>query len=74
MVTIFAVVAAPFIDLIYPHPLPERTDMTIRPTPGFALDPFALADTVPLRRAGTQEVSEQIYLIFFPPLSTDRDC
>ncbi|KJA17466.1 hypothetical protein HYPSUDRAFT_146456 [Hypholoma sublateritium FD-334 SS-4] len=31
------------------------TDMTIRPTPGFALDPFALADAVPLRRAGTQE-------------------
>ncbi len=66
MVTIFAVVAASFIDMIYPHPLPEHTDMTIRPTPGFALDPFALADAVPLRRAGTQEVSEQIYLIFFP--------
>ncbi|KAF9485810.1 NAD(P)-binding protein [Pholiota conissans] len=31
------------------------TEMTIRPTPGFALDPFALADTVPLRRTGTQE-------------------
>lgn len=30
--------------------------MTIRPTPGFPLDPFALADSVPLRRTGTQEV------------------
>lgn len=65
MVTIFAAVATPFTDMIYPHPLPEPTDMTIRPTPGFALDPFALADAVPLRRAGTQEVSEQIYLISF---------
>ncbi|KAF8177026.1 hypothetical protein BJ912DRAFT_857101 [Pholiota molesta] len=31
------------------------TDMTTHPTPGFALDPFALADSVPLRRTGTQE-------------------
>jgi len=31
------------------------TDMTISPTPTFKLDPNALAETVPLRRVGTQE-------------------
>lgn len=31
------------------------TEMTTSPTPSFRLDPQALADTVPLRRVGTQE-------------------
>ncbi|KAF8956979.1 hypothetical protein BDZ97DRAFT_1670614 [Flammula alnicola] len=31
------------------------SEMTTCPTPSFTLDPFVLADTVPLRRMGTQE-------------------
>lgn len=30
--------------------------MTTNPTPGFKLDPSALSEAVPLKRAGTQEV------------------
>lgn len=36
--------------------------MTTSPTPSFKLDPLALADSVPLRRTGTEEVCKVHYL------------
>lgn len=48
----------PFITLalcFYSSPF-QSVEMTTSPTPNFQLDPSALADTVPLRRAGTEEV------------------
>jgi NAD(P)-dependent dehydrogenase (short-subunit alcohol dehydrogenase family) len=39
--------------------------MTTSPTPNFRLDPSALADTVPLRRVGTEEVHFPLLLVRF---------